>query len=106
MPKIHKYRDWSGWWDGMRAKALKAGAEAIGTSATALLGTNGVASMQIPGLTDIGMGWKTALATMFIQFSLRVVAAGAAYVQAQPEPELITEVTDTQQITKSTSPTP
>lgn len=106
MPKIHKYRDWSGWWDGMRSKALKAGAEAIGTNATALLGTNGVASMQIPGLTDIGMGWKTALATMVIQFTLRVIVAGAAYIQAQPEPELITEVTDTQQIAKPTNQTP
>lgn len=84
----------------MRAKALKAGAEAIGTNVTALLGTNGVANMNIPGLADIGMGWKTALATMVIQFFLRVLAAGAAYVAAQPEPEVISETIETSQIIK------
>lgn len=88
----------------MRSKALKAGAEAIGTSVTALLGTNGVANMQIPGLADIGMGWKTALATMFIQFVLRVVAAGASYVASQPEPELVSETIETSQLVKPKEP--
>ena len=84
----------------MRSKSFKAGAEAISTNVTALLGTNGVASMGIPGLTDIGMGWKTAVATMLIQFTLRVVAAASTYVKDNPDPTVITEMIETQHITK------
>lgn len=98
MKRIRK--DWSTWLDGMRSKSFKAGAEAISTNVTALLGTNGVASMGIPGLTDIGMGWKTAVATMLIQFTLRVVAAASTYVKDNPDPTVITETVETQHITK------
>lgn len=95
---VHK--DWSGWLAGLRSKALKAGAESIVTNITAMLGTNGVAAMGIPHLTDIGMSWKTAVATMLIQFTLRTVLAAAMYVEAKPDPDVITETVETQHITK------
>jgi hypothetical protein len=98
---IRKLKDWSGWWDGLRSKSFKAGAEAISTNVTAMLGTNGVASMGIPGLTDIGLGWKTAVATTLIQFSLRVVAAAAQYVKDRPDPDVITETVETAHFSKS-----
>lgn len=99
MPVI-KHRDWSGWLEGMRSKAFKAGAEAISTNVTALLGTNGVAAMGIPGFSDIGMGWKTAVATTLIQFTLRVVAAAAMYVRDKPDPDVITETIQTEHINR------
>ena len=98
--KIIKYKDWSGWWDGLRSKAMKAGAESLATNVTALLATNGVANLGIEGLKDVAMGWKTALATMVIQFSLRTIAAAAQYVAAKPDPDVETEEVDTTTITK------
>jgi hypothetical protein len=86
---LRKYQDWAGWWYGMRTKMMQAGAEALVTNITALLGTNGVASMQIPGLTDIGLGWKTALATFVIQFLLRILLAAAIYIQNKPDPDVV-----------------
>jgi hypothetical protein len=97
---IKKYTDWRGWLDGLRSKAMKAGAESLVTNLSAMLATNGVASMGIPHLQDIGMSWKTALATMFIQFTLRAGLAAAQYVAAKPDPDVVQEEVDTTQITK------
>ena len=99
MPII-KRKDWSDWWDGLRSKAMKAGAESIGTNFTALLATNGVASMGIPGLSGVGMGWKTAIATCCIQFVLRTGVAAAQYVANKPDPDVITETVETVHITR------
>ena len=89
-----KYADWRGWWDGMRSKAMKAGAESLTTSIGALITTNAAANMQIPGCEGIGMGWKTALATMVVQFSLRVGFAAAQYVANKHDPDEIPLTTD------------
>ena len=86
---LKKYQDWRGWWEGLRSKMMKAGAEALATNITAMLGTNGVASMGIPGLGDIAMGWKTAVATTLIQFTLRTVLAAVLYIQTKPDPDLV-----------------
>lgn len=95
---IKKYRDWKGWWDGMRSKAFKAGAESLTTSIGALIGTNGVASMGIPGLSDLGMNLKQALFACLLQFTLRVGFAAALYVQNKPDPDMITETVETTHI--------
>lgn len=92
---IKKYADWKGWFDGLRSKAMKAGAESLATNIGALLSTNGIASMGIPHLQDIGMNWKTALATMVVQFVLRTGFAAAQYIAAKPDPDTITEETET-----------
>lgn len=98
---IRKIQDWRGWLDGLRSKAVKAGAESLATNLTAMLSTNGVANMHIPGLEGIGMTWKTAVATMLIQFTLRTMAAAAIYVQEKPDPDVIEEKTDTVVISKT-----
>lgn len=98
---IKKYRDWKGWWDGMRSKAFKAGAESLTTNIGALIGTNGVASMGIPGLSDLGMNWKTAIFTCLLQFALRVGYSAALYVQNKPDPDMITETVETTHITRN-----
>ena len=97
---IQKITDWRGWWDGMRSKAFKAGAESITTSLGALVTTNAAVGLKVPGLSDIGMGWKTAIATMLIQFTLRVVFAAAQYVANKPDPDVITETVETSHFTK------
>lgn len=56
--------------------------------------------MGIPGLADIGMGWKTAIATTLIQFTLRVVAAASMYVRDKPDPDVITETVQTEHINR------
>ena len=101
---IHKFKDWSGWWDGLRSKAMRAGAEALGTSITAMLGTNGVASMNIPGLDGIAMSWKTAVATTLIQFTLRTILAAVVYIQSKPDPDIIEEKTETTTFEKPKDP--
>jgi hypothetical protein len=87
---LKKLTDWRGWWDGLRSKAMKAGGESLSTGIGALLTTNGLAGMKVPGCEDIGMGWKTALISMFVQFALRVALAAAQYVAAKPDPDTIT----------------
>jgi hypothetical protein len=78
---MRKYQDWSGWWFGLRTKAMEAGATSIAT----LLGTNGVAAMNIPGLNDVGLNWKTALA----QFVAHTLLAAANYIRTKPAPDLV-----------------
>lgn len=89
---IHKYKDWRGWFDGLRSKAMEAGATSVAT----LLGTNGVAALHIPGLNDIGLHWKTAVA----QFGAHVLLAAANYIRTKPDPNVIEENIPTQFITK------
>lgn len=103
---IRKYKDWRGWWDGLRSKAMKAGGESIATNLTALLATNGVANLGIESLKDVAMGWKTALATLFIQFALRTGVAAAQYVAAKPDPDVLTEETKTEFLDKPTESKP
>lgn len=90
-----KYQDWHGWWDGLRSKAMQAGAESLVTNIGTLITTNGIANMKVPGLSDIGEGWKTAVAGLLSQFTIRVVFAAAKYVAMKPDPDVITETTDT-----------
>lgn len=96
-----KITDWRGWLEGMRSKAFKAGAESLTTNIGALFTTNGLANMKVPGLEGIGMGWKTAIATCLIQFSLRVIFAAAQYVANKPDPDVITEILDTTHISRN-----
>ena len=83
MPK--KY-DWSDWLDGMRSKAMKAGAEAITTQLGAWFTTNAVATLPIEALHGVGLNYKTAIVALVVQFTVRVVYAAALYVQQQPDP--------------------
>lgn len=95
-----KFKDWRSWLDGLRSKAMKAGAESIVTNLGAMLATNGVANMGIEALKDAGMNWKTALFTMGIQFALRTGFAAAQYVAAKPDPDEIMQEVETEIITK------
>lgn len=87
----HKLRNWADWWDGLRAKALQAGAESLATNISAMLATNGVASM-VPAMHDYVLTWHVALATTATQFILRTVLAAAKYVQEKPDADVIGEV--------------
>lgn len=100
---IHKYKDWSGWIDGLRTVALQAGAEAIVTNLTTMLGSNGVASM-IPALHDYALGWHTALLTTATQAILRTVLAAAKYVQDKPDAAIIEVEGNTEVFVKSPEP--
>ena len=90
MPPLKKLKDWKGWWDGLRSKAMRAGGESISANVGALLATNGIASMA-PSLGDIALSWKAFLATTLIQFALRVTLAAAEYVKTKPDPDPIDE---------------
>jgi len=54
MPKIRKYTDWRGWWDGLRTNLMKC----LGTTGTAYLATNGIAN--ISGAAGIAIDLKQA----------------------------------------------
>lgn len=97
---IRKYKDWAGWRDGLRSTAMKSGAASIVTQLTTLLGSNAVDSMHIPGLEGIGMGWKTFLVNIVVQFVIHTAYASAQYVQNKPDPDVITEEFPTEIITK------
>lgn len=103
---IHKYKDWSGWWDGLRSCVMRTGATAIVTQLTALIGTNGVAHLGIPGLTDIGINYKTALAQLLIQFAIHTALAASTYVMNKPDPDVITETCETTVTSKTVTTTP
>jgi hypothetical protein len=103
---IHKLRDWSSWWDGLRSKAMQAGAESVAMNLTAMLGSNGVASM-IPALHDYALSWKTALVTTASQFVLRTILAASKYVAEKPDADVVVEeTTTTLTSTKTTTQTP
>jgi hypothetical protein len=106
MPTIKKIKDWRGWWDGLRSKAVKAGCESLATNLTAMLSTNGVANMHIPGMEGIGMTWKTALATALVQFFLRTAAAAVSYVSNKPDPDIIEQSFETEIVSKPVSKPP
>lgn len=103
---IRKYKDWRNWWDGLCSISIKAGAEALATNFSALLGTNGVAHLGIPGLQDIGLNWKTAIATCLTQFALRTGVAAFKYI-AEKDPEIVTVECDSnpQAFTRTDQPT-
>jgi hypothetical protein len=88
---VQKFYDWKGWFEGMRSKAMKAGAEAITTQLGAWFTTNAVATLPIDALHNVGLNYKTAIVALVVQFAVRVVYAAALYVQQQPDPEVITE---------------
>lgn len=88
-------KDWASWRDGLRSCVMRAGATAVVTQLTALGGTNAVASMQIPGLGDIALHWKTALVSLIIQFCFHSAFAAFSYIQQNPDPKVITETVDT-----------
>jgi len=69
---------------------MRAGATAVVTQLTALGGTNAIASMQIPGLTDIALHWKTALVSLVVQFCFHSTFAAASYIQTNPDPKIVT----------------
>lgn len=91
---VHKYKDWSAWWDGLRSKAMRAGAESVATNLTGLIGSNGIANMGIEAFKDMGMNWKTFLLFLVVQFGIRVGLSAALYVQNKPDPDVVeTETT-------------
>lgn len=83
---IHKYKDWRGWLDGLREKAMEAGATSISTFLT----SNGVDSLNIPGLHHVGLDWRTALGL----FCIHTVLAATNYVRTKPSPDVVTVETD------------
>jgi hypothetical protein len=88
---VKQYYDWSGWFEGMRSKSMKAGAEAVTTQLGAWFTTNAVATLPIESLHGVGLNYKTAIVALVVQFTVRVVYAAALYVQQQPDPTIITE---------------
>ena len=92
---VKKYNDWRGWWEGLRSKAMKAGAEAVTTQLGAWFTTNAVATLPVEALHGVGLNYKTAIVALVIQFTVRVVYAAALYVQTRPDPDVITETVDT-----------
>jgi hypothetical protein len=97
-----KIYDWSSWWDGMRSKAMKAGAEAITTQLGAWFTTNAVATLPVESLHNVGLNYKTAFVALVVQFVVRVVYAAALYVQQQPDPVL--EIPPIQNSTNNQNP--
>jgi hypothetical protein len=86
-----KQYDWTDWLDGMRSKAMKAGAEAITTQLGAWFMSNGLEhGIQADCLKGIGLSWKTAIVLLIAQFAVRVVYAAALYVQQNPDPTVET----------------
>lgn len=64
------------------------------------MGTNAVAHMEIPGLADVGMGWKTALGQLVIGFLLHAGKAAFDFWQARPRPNVVEETFETSSIAK------
>lgn len=95
---VTKYRDWHGWWAGLRTAAMKAGATSVVTNLSVLVTTNTVSSLNIPGIQDVGENWKTFLIGLVFQFMLHTVYAMALYVQANPDANTVTTTEDTTHI--------
>jgi len=98
---IKKFKDWSSWWEGLRTSMIKAGATSVVTNLTVFTTTNTVNSIGIPGFSDSGEHWKTALIGLCAQFILHTVYAAATYVQANPDAQVVTEETNTTHIVKN-----
>jgi len=84
-----KYKDWRGWWDGLRINLVKT----IGTTGVTFLGTNGLDSIGVQG---VGMNWKTACA----QFGVHVAFEIFTYLKNKPDADVITEEFDTAIVNK------
>jgi hypothetical protein len=95
--QIRKYTDWTSWWFGLRTNLIAA----AGTSITTLIGSNGIAAMNIPGLKGIGMDWKTAV----VQFLLHILIAAGAYMKAN-QPTVVSEEVNTVTTTTTKTETP
>jgi len=105
---MSKYKDWGSWWDGLRAVAMKTGATTLSTQLTAFAGTNGVASLKIPGLEGIGENWRTALVATAVQFGLHTFQACMDYIKNKPSPDIIeyqTEIIKKETSNEKTTPT-
>ena len=87
---VKQLKDWSSWWDGLRTSMMKAGATSVTTNLTVFMTTNGVSSLNIPGMTNTGEGWRTALIALVAQFLLHTIYAAALYVQNNPDAQTIT----------------
>ena len=94
------FKDWQSWRDGLRSCVMRAGATAVTTQLATLGGTNAVASMNIPGLQNIALQWKTALVALIVQFVFHCIFAAASYIQNNPDPQTVT-TTDTTFINKT-----
>jgi hypothetical protein len=88
-------KDWSSWRDGLRSCVMRAAATSVVTQLTTLMGTNAVSSMNIPGLQNIALQWKTALVALVVQFLFHSLFAAASYIQNNPDPPTVTETVDT-----------
>lgn len=95
-----KHRDWGSWWAGLRTSALASGAKAVSASLTTFVGTNGVASLNIPFLSDIGMNWKTALCQTGVQFFFHAFMAASRYIENKPDADIIVEEVETNFLNK------
>lgn len=83
MPKIRKYTDWRGWWDGLRSNFMKC----LGTTGTAYLATNGIANTS--GAQGIAIDWKQALLYFGVHLGLEVFG----YLK-QNQPKVIEEIVE------------
>ena len=90
---LRKYTDWRSWWQGLQTNLIKC----IGTTGTAWLGSNAVASTGIPFASNIGMNYKQAIGLFAVHIGIEVFA----YMK-NVQPQVITETVET--ATKVSSP--
>ena len=90
---IKKFKDWRGWWEGLRINLTKT----IGTTGVTFLGTNGVDAI---GLHGVGMNWRTALA----QFGVHCAFEIFTYLKDKPDAPVVSVEVDTETITKPKPP--
>ncbi len=86
---IQKFKDWRGWWDGLRVNVVKT----VGTTGISFLGTNGLDSL---GVSGVGMNWKTAIG----QFAVHIAYEVFSYLKDKPDAQTITDEVQTTIIAK------
>ena len=86
MSKIRKFTDWSSWWDGLRTNLFKC----IGTTGTSWLGSDAIANIGIPQLSNLGLNWKQAVGLFAVHIGFEVFT----YMK-NVQPAVITETVDT-----------
>ncbi len=96
-----QFKDWAKWWEGLRTSMIKAGATSVVTNLTVFTTTNTVNSIGIPGFSNSGEHWKTALIGLCAQFLLHTIYAAATYVQANPDAQVVVEETNTKHIVRN-----
>lgn len=87
--RIVKYKDWRGWWDGMRSKMMQSGAKAAATSLSAFMSTNAIATLPIELVKNTGITWKAAIVLAIGQFALHSFYEGVNYIATKPDPDII-----------------